>query len=350
VRVGQWFGRVLRQLRVLREQALRGPVLAVLGLFAALSVVSLLLARGAMQYGQNLALNVAAEFIGAATVIFALAPIARRAQQGGVREHRRLDFSWYTDRVVTATGTVRVLHTFSRLFAPPFDQRFFAAATGLARRRGSVQVLLMHPDSMAAQQRTAELRGHGDVAQLARQNLRALAAFRRDLPDQLRRRVEVRLYTASASVQVYQWDNRLLASFLPLGRRSGDHAQLEVSVDSPLGDFLLERFDELWEHAVPLEDYMTVRLSVTAGGTQREYAARYVTVDGAYYLDDAAILAQLARERNRTVHAALTLEPARTYRVEILPDESAGLPDARSRFTEKYDHPAPVLVRLTPQP
>lgn len=288
---GQRAGRVLRQLRLLREQAMRAPVLGVLALFVALSVASLVVARGALQYGQNLALNMAAEFIGAATVIFALAPIARRAQQGGVREHRRLDFSWYTDRVVTATRTVRILHTFSRLFAPPFEQRFFAAAAALLRRDGTVQILLMHPDSVAAAQRTVELRGHGDVGRLTRQNLRALDAFRLGLPGELRRRVEVRLYAASASVQVYQWDGRLLASFLPLGRRSGDHAQLEVSVESPLGDVVMERFDELWEQAVPLDEYMTVRLTMTADGGEKDYRSRFVAVDGTYYLDDAKIVA-----------------------------------------------------------
>lgn len=50
------------------------------------------------------------------------------------------------------------------------------------------------------------------------------------------------------------------------------------------------------------------------------------------------------------MRAALSPDPAPTYRVDIPPDESAGLPDVRSRFVEKYDDPQPVFVRLTPEP
>jgi hypothetical protein len=215
-------GRTLRFLRVLVDQTMRARTLAALGVFAGLSAAMLLLARGAVQYGQNLALNLAAEFVGAFVILFALTPIVRRAQHGGVREHRRLDFDWFTDRVVGARSTVRVMDTLSRLLARPFDRRFLRAANGLLQRQGRIQVLLLDPDSPAAGQRTAELEGRGDVSQETRRNLRVLAAFLDGLNDGPRQRFEVRLYSASPSVQIYQWDNRLLASFLPVGRRSGD--------------------------------------------------------------------------------------------------------------------------------
>jgi hypothetical protein len=279
--------RTIRFLRVLLEQTLRARTLAALGVFAGLSAAMLLLARGAVQYGQNLALNMAAEFVGAFVILFALTPIVRRAQQGGVREHRRLDFEWYTDRVLGARSTVRVLHTFSRLFAPPFDRRFLRAANGLLHRQGRIQILLMDPDSPAAAQRTAELEGRGDVGLEARRNLRVLDGFRRGLDDGGRQRFEVRLYSVSPSVQIYQWDNRLLASFLPVGRRSGDSARLEVTVESPLGTFVQERFDELWGPAKSIVEYTTLGLTISDGSAgPRDYQARFVTVDGCHYVAD----------------------------------------------------------------
>jgi hypothetical protein len=334
---------LVRRLRVLLDQLLRARTLAALGVFAGLSAAMLLLGRGAAQYEQNLALNLASEFLGAFVILFALTPIVRRAQQGGVREHRRLDFEWYTDRVMAARTTVRVLHTFSRLFAHPYDRRFLKAADALVRRHGRVQILLLDPDSPAAAQRTAELGGHGDVGLQTRRNLRVLDAFRRGLDEGLRRRFEVRLYRAAPSVQIYQWDGRLLASFLPLGRMSGDSVQLEVSVESPLGTFVAERFDELWRQARPIDEYMALRLTVDDGAEAREYTSRFVTVDGRHYVADAEVLAHLARCRDRVVRALLS---GQDYTVDIATDEES---DVRAVFMEKYDRAEPAFVRLTPR-
>lgn len=346
-------GRTLRFLRVLVDQTMRARTLAALGVFAGLSAAMLLLARGAVQYGQNLALNLAAEFVGAFVILFALTPIVRRAQHGAVREHRRLDFDWFTDRVVGARSTVRVMDTLSRLLARPFDRRFLRAANGLLQRQGRIQVLLLDPDSPAAGQRTAELEGRGDVAQETRRNLRVLAAFRDGLNDGPRQRFEVRLYSASPSVQIYQWDNRLLASFLPVGRRSGDSAQLEVSAESPLGTFVLERFEELWRQGKSLADYLTVAVSISDGRAgARDYRVPFVTVDTRYYIADQQVLAHLARCRDTVVAATLALRPQRSYTVDVVVEESEGA-DVGALFLEKYgrredDWQKTAFVRLTP--
>lgn len=335
--------RALRFLRVLLEQALRARILAAMAIFAALSAALLLAARGAAQYGESLSLNLAAEFLGAFVILFALTPIVRRAQQGGVREHRRIDFEWYTDRVFGARSTVRILHTFSRLLAPPYDRRFLRAAHGLLRRDGRVRILLLDPDSPAADQRTAELGGQDDVGLETRRNLRILDAFRRNLPDGLRQRFEIRLYHAAPSVQIYQWDDRLLASFLPLGRRSGDSAQLEVSVESPLGDFVAERFDELWQQGKPIDEYMTLRLTIVDRVGAREYTSRFVILDGRVYVADERVMAHLASRRDQEVRAVLAHEPERPYTVDVVTEE----PAVRTLFLEKYDRTETAFVRLT---
>lgn len=336
----------LRSVRVRLAQGLRTRTLPVLLVFTALAAVMLYLARGAAEYGTSLAMDLGAEFIGALVVIFALTPIVRRAQQGRVREHRHLDFSWYTDRVMTAARTVHILHTFSRLFSPPFDQRFFDAAAGLLRRGGTVRVLLMHPDSVAAGQRTVELDGRSDVRQESRRNLQRLEKFRRSLDDSVRARFQVRLYTASASIQVYQWDERLLASFLPLGRLSGDHSQLEVSVDSPLGVFVTERFDELWGRSVALTEYWLARVTLTDESGRAEYSCRFVEVDSRQYLADPRIVAHLARTRNSAVRVESARSPGVLCQVDVVTDGHPDAAAARTGFLEKYGQPETVFVRL----
>lgn len=342
--------RMVRSLRVLVEQALRARTLAVLVLFAAVSAGLLWWARGLPQYRQNFALNLGADLVGAFLVIFAVTPMVRRAQQGGVREHRRLYFGWYVDRVLSATTDVRILHTFSRLFAQPYDRRFFRAAGGLLRRHGRIQILLLDPDSPAAALRTAELRGHTDVGREVRRNLHTLDEYRRGLDLDLRRHFEVRLYDALPSVAIYQWDDRLLAAFLPLGRLSGDDVQLEVSVESPLGTFVAERFEELWRNSSPLEDYMTLRLSIGDGSGRTEYACRFVTLEGVRYLADPEVAAHLARSHADAVSVTVDHASNRAYVLEHVAADSPVAAELGPRFFDKYDRREATFLRLTPGP
>ncbi|MFG1609244.1 hypothetical protein [Actinoplanes sp. NPDC049265] len=336
----------MRMLRVWLGQAARSRTLPVVAVFGAISVLLLWLARGGDAYGSNLALNLGSEFVGTLVVIFALTPIIRRAERGRVREHRHLDFGWYIGRVRSAGLSIRILHTFSRLLLPPHDQRFLAAAADLLRRGGTARILLMHPDSVAAAQRTAELAGRGDVAIESRRNLQALDAFERGLDPGLRHRFEVRLYATSASLQVYCWDDRLLASFLPLGRLSGDHAQLEVSEDSPLGGFVTERFEELWDRSMPVDDYWRTTVTIAGDAEQRSYTARFLLVGEQFYLADPEVVAHIARAGAATVRAVLHDAPERSFRVAVLADGDEESAEVQSRYLEKYDHPETVFVRL----
>ncbi|MEV6632468.1 hypothetical protein AB0M54_17145 [Actinoplanes sp. NPDC051470] len=336
----------MRMLRVWLGQVVRSRTLPVVVIFAAVSVFLLWLARGGEAYGSNLALNLGSEFVGTLVVIFALTPIIRRAERGRVREHRHLDFPWYIGRVRAAASSVRILHTFSRLLLPPHDQRFLAAATDLLRRGGTVRIMLMHPDSVAAAQRTVELGGRGDVATESRRNLQTLNEFHLGLDQALRHRCEVRLYSTSASLQVYCWDDRLLASFLPLGRLSGDHSQLEVSEDSPLGGFVTERFEELWDRSMPVDDYWRTRVTIADPGEERSYTARFLLVGDRFYLADPEVVAHIARAGASTVRAVLHHAPERSFQVTVLPDGDDEAAEVQSRYVEKYDHPETVFVRL----
>src|SRR5262249_28112616 len=136
---------------------LRPPALAALVLVSALSAILLWNARGINQYTGNLALNVGADLIGAIVTIFVIGPMINRGQQGRVREHRRLDYDWFTDQVFQAPSEVRILDTFTGLLDRPGTVRFLRAVREVIDRRGHVRFLLLDPDSLAAAQRASEL-------------------------------------------------------------------------------------------------------------------------------------------------------------------------------------------------
>src|SRR5947207_11082893 len=152
--------KLLRWTRRWLLQRLRPPILAALGLLALLSLFLIWRARGLGEFDRNLELNVSADVIGSIVTIFVISPLISRAEYGRVREHRNLDYEWFTDHVARASVEVGILDTFSGLLAGRHANAFFRATRDAARRHARVRILLLDPDSLAARQRASEL-GNG---------------------------------------------------------------------------------------------------------------------------------------------------------------------------------------------
>ena len=335
--------RLLRQAGRFGLYLVRPRNIAVLVLFAVPSWIALAYARGVSQYGGNLALNLGAEFIGSFIVLVAFSPMLRRAARGQVLEHRRMNFDWYVDRVAAATGRVRVMHTFTRLFERPYDDRFFGYGRALLDRGGAMQVLLLAPDSAAARHRTEALGGRVNVAAMVRANLNALSRFRDQLPPESRERMDVRLYRTSAAVTLYQWDDRALISFLPLGGLSGDTVQLETSIESNLGDFALGQFEDLWEAAIPLDAYLIATLVV--GSSARELP--YVQVDDVVYVVDELLEAECLGGSPRLAGSVARFRDVDSFRTEVVFADHTKT-QLRTLCRDKYDRDGSAFVQLIP--
>jgi hypothetical protein len=343
-------GRRFRAARHWVAQQLRPKVILALLVILGLAAVLLWQARGIGQYEQNLALNLGADLVGAIVIIFVVSPLITRGQQGRVREHPRLDYDWFTDQVYQATSAVRVLDTFSGLFDRPGTQRFFRIVRDTLTRHATVRILLLNPDSLAAEQRASELGGvsRADIRREILRNLHALDRFARSLDESLRQRFEVRLYDASASVTFYRWDDRALVSFLPIGRLSGDGVQLEITVTSPLGTFVSERFDELWEHGTRLTDFMTLELSIRDRVGVHQYECPFIGYVGELYVSDSRVLARIAGARDERLHASLRGEMTFGYGLDVVSGESDVHTSLVAIHLEKYGRPADVFIHVRP--
>ncbi len=344
-------GRRVRAARRWVVQILRPKIVLAAGIIAALATLLLWQARGISEYGQNLALNLGADLVGAIVTIFVISPLITRGQQGRVREHSRLDYDWFTDQVFHATSDVRVLDTFSGLFDRPGTQRFFRVVRDSMARHAITRVLLLNPDSLAAEQRASELSGvsRDDIRREILRNIHTLDRFQRGLEEPLKQRFEVRLYNASASVTFYRWDDRALVSFLPIGRLSGDGVQLEITVSSPLGMFVSERFDELWDHGTKLAEFMMMDLALRDRTGVHRYECPFIAVAGALYLSDSRVLARIAGARDAHLRASVNAEMTFTYGLDVIASESDVHTTLVAHHMEKYGRPADVFIYLRPQ-
>jgi hypothetical protein len=312
--------------------------------------VLLTLSRDITQYHQNVMINIGADLVGVIVTSFVIIPIVRRAADGRVREHPRLDHRWFVDQVCGATSSVQIMDTYSNLLDGPHTASFFQAVELALEREAAVRILLLNPDSLSHTQHAHEPDNPSAYREIMR-NLRELYAFRDTVrPASLSRNFSVRLYTAPPSVTIYGWDEKTLVSFLPAGRISSQSAQLEVTTRSPLGEFANEQFDSLWAMSMDLEKFMHLPVTLSdVNVTDQHFKVEFVRLDGRFYVDNWEIISEMAR---RTTEVTLAYSD---YNQQVLneltivdrtqPKLHAELSD---RFQDKYGHNGRIFISLEP--
>jgi len=346
-----------RFVRGLRSLARRPSWLIVIGL--GLVISSSLLVYGTLGTEEglpNAALNVGTSTLGALITVAIIGPIIRYVQEGTVREHGKLDYGWFSDQVRDASREVQILTTFSNLMADAAGDRFLRGARVALARRADVRILLLNPSSLAADVRQREL-AEGNVRLSVQReimrNVRWLGNFAAQLSETERSRFEVRLYDASASITLYRWDDRALVSFLPIGRFSELGSQLEVTMRSSLGEFLEQRFQDLWHDrsTLTMSDFLELPLTLIEDDhTARSLVVPYVEHDSMCYVVHTEVLAAMAR-RPANLRVALRGVPSQLHDLVIVDGNDEQLHQALTMaFVEKYDVQTRVFVGLRPVP
>jgi hypothetical protein len=300
------------------------------------------------------ALNLGTGGLGAILTVAIIGPVLRYVQEGTVHEHVKLDYAWLTRQMADVTQQIQILTTFSNLLVSPVGERFLQTVRGALDRQARVEILLLNPGSLAVGVRQHELAAsEHNVQRVIMRNLHRLSSFTAELPDPQRDNFEVRFYDASASITLYRWDDRVLVSFLPIGRLSESGAQLEVTTRSPLGEFLEQRFLDLWTGAgtVTMEDFLHVSVTLVEDEhTERTFRTRFVVHEEIHYVVHTEVLAAMARRPQRLV-AYLPGDPARLHELSITDHQDPQLHGVLvAAFREKYDAPASAFVGLRPLP
>ncbi|GAA1165258.1 hypothetical protein F4556_006838 [Kitasatospora gansuensis] len=328
----------------------RGVLLicAALGLTVALC---LWFARGLQDFGESLALNLAPELLTTVTTLLVIQPVVARLEEDRVREHLRLDYVSFCDKVAQTGDIVCILDTTSTMISGDTAQRF-ADAAGAAIGRGAIlQIMLLDPDSLAAQQRSHEL--SADVRHEILRTIRDLRRIETRLAPERRAQLQVRVYDAAPSIQLYRCGQRMMVSFFPVDRRSGDAQQLEVRATTPLGSFVSERFAELWNSGRPINDLLKkqVELLDDSDAAGEPIWLEYVQSNGDIYVSDHRLLVELARRGGRPVRALLDGSATPVFHLTLVEDSEAPLYRAlASAHADKYGADADVFMCFRPAP
>jgi hypothetical protein len=293
---------------------------------------------GTSQGGPNLALNAGSEVLGTLITVAVIAPIVRSTQEGNIRSYPTLNYRRFVDRSAAAVRQVQIMTTFSTLLKHRETEEFLATARRLLAKGVRIDVLLLHPDSLSAEQRQRELEGARlNVASAIYDNIRVLDGLAMSVREDRRRYLSVRLYDASASVIIHRWDDRGLISFLPTDRLAEEGSHLEVDMRSPLGAFVDDRFVSLWTHprTISIDVFRRMRLSIhEAGQPPADVDASYVTLDQIHYVVSSRVLAACARQPNGTLRARQGDDPETAFQL-VLVDHADR--DLQRRLVESYE-------------
>jgi hypothetical protein len=129
-------------------------------------------------------------------------------------------------------------------------------------------------------------------------NLYQFGRLQQQLTASARARLQVRTYATAPSVQMYRWDDKAFISFFPVSGKTFDAQQIEAFVSTPLGEFVDDRFTELWETAPvrDLDSCLSLELCLRQAGRDLESCeARYVRVDGTWYIAGSDLVRNVAR-------------------------------------------------------
>lgn len=324
-----------------------------------LAVALLVFARLVEGFNRELLLNLGASLAFVPPTYLVFAPIFERLRQtaAAIEEHLVLDIDLLISHIELSHSRVWVLETWTGLLEDAHRDAFLKALRVALGNGVSVQILLLDPTSAAAQQRAEELNDPW-VPTLIAENLRYLHDFRRQLAASQQRLLEVRVYDASPSVQLYRWDDKAFVSFFPIGKRAYDTRQIETYLANPLGEFAESRFDGLWSATTTytLDDYMTLALCVHhEDRPPTEHEVAFVRAQDDIFVDGAAFLTEVAKHgiRTLTVRLGPADAPAHrdgevvSYRLALLEDADAGAEAVKRQFVAKYGEVhRQLLIRL----
>lgn len=199
-------------------------------------------------YWKNLGVNIQADFIGLLVVLFVIAPFIKRAELRIDSVLERFDHQAFIRQAADARRKIVILTTWTDLLHGGYRDAFLGSLQAALKHDVKVRILLLGPDSKAAEQRSNDLlQQQTNVVEKIYENLQTLHKFQKGCELSPEGKLEVRIYSALPPVQMYQVDDRVIVSFYPLNSSSWCTTQYQTNPYGQLGEFVSEKFDELWD-------------------------------------------------------------------------------------------------------
>jgi len=240
----------------------------------------------------------------------------------------------------------------------PYREAFLPALRGALHRGVRVEVLVLDPQSRAADQCALDLDGTVDVTATVSEVLRAFRTFATTLEPAEQEHLDVRVYSALPPARMYRWDDRAISSLFPTGNWAGsDIEHYETTATTGLGRLVDEQFSALRDDdgTCTLDAYFTVGLTCPERVDAPPVTSGYVRVDGRYYVADTDPPSEVWLPDLDDLLVRISARDGAFHAVRVDPEHPA-MSGLAAAFRRKYGAESGlggrprVMVRLDPVP
>lgn len=193
---------------------------------------------------------------------------------------------------------VLIMDTWAILFedSPFFEQVKDVLVDGINLNNLEVQVLLLNPENTAlVEARAKEINNFDvDVEKEIYINLRSLQIIKAALKTEKAHKLEIRLFNNTPSLAMYLCPPSMVVTFFRLGQFSSSGKQLQILLDSPVGEFIRDRFNEIWngESSRSMDDYLSIDVEIPE--LRKTFSVRYIHNQEGFWIQSTRMYMQIA--------------------------------------------------------
>ena len=206
--------------------------------------------------------------------------------------------------------TVRILETWTELLRDDnYKQRLSQAILRCVEKNNEIEILLLNPENRdLVEARSSDLKSISsdfssiNIRKNIYVNLKEIQTIIQELKiNGHQNRLKVKLYNYIPSLAMYMCRPHLFVTFFRSGELTTMSKQLKLHIDSPVSEFINQRFDQIWQDpkTISLENCLYVKLDIIKSGKYHcTYDnIKYIVHDQGYYIQNATLFRHIA---NRT--------------------------------------------------
>ena len=228
--------------------------------------------------------------------------------------------------------TVRILETWTELLRDDnYKQRLSQAIFRCAEKNHEIEILLLNPENGdLVEARALDLQSISNdfssinIRKNVYINLQEIQKITQELKlSGNQNRLKVKFYNYIPSLAMYMCDPHLFVTFFRSGELTTMSQQLKLHIDSPVSEFINQRFDQIWRDpkTISLEDCLYVKLDIIKSGKYHcTYdKVKYILCERGYYVQNAKLFRHIANRTDITIRIGGQPFKPKDIEIEDLP-------------------------------
>lgn len=154
------------------------------------------------------------------------------------------------------------------------------------------QILLLDPENIElVDARSKEI--NVDVERELYLNIRSIQRIQERVKNRAGK-FNVKLFSSTPSLAMYICPPSITVTFYRLGQFASSGKQLKLTIDSPVGEFIIDRFEEIWQSETTRDLDSCLYIEVEVVERQESYRVKYINSEQGFWIQSSALYRDIA--------------------------------------------------------